>query len=183
MQRSCTRPDGKALRRNAMKKLAIVMGALLATAVLSGQAYSQAAPTIENLQTSAKALAGTDWPGTYLRLCIPTGSAANTVVPTINPNNYPTIILPTPPGGTPPRENWYAEPAQVGDNLYFLGTRNHNTYALVADTGEIILIDGNFEYATRLRSTRACESWASTLTWFAIPSTRTPMATMMAAPI
>jgi metallo-beta-lactamase class B len=131
-----------------MKKFVIGMAALLAAAVLSGQAYAQGAPTIENLQTSAKELAGTDWPGTYLRLCIPTGSAANRVTPTINPNDYPTILLPTPPGGTPPRENWYAEPAQVGDNLYFLGTRNHNTYALVADTGEIILIDGNFEYAT-----------------------------------
>ena len=60
----------------------------------------------------------------------------------------PQHTLPTPPGGTPPRENWYAEPAQIGDNLYFLGTRNHNTYALVANTGEIILIDGNFDYAT-----------------------------------
>ena len=40
-------------------------------------------------------------------------------------------------------------PAQIGDNLYFLGTRNHNTFALVTKKGmDIILIDGNFEYAT-----------------------------------
>ena len=130
-----------------MLKRSISWGVLFALTASTALAQT-ATPTIENLQTSAKALAGTDWPGTYLRLCIPTGSAANRVTPTINPNDYPTIILPTPPGGTPPRENWYAEPAQVGDNLYFLGTRNHNTYALVADTGEIILIDGNFDYAT-----------------------------------
>ena len=55
---------------------------------------------------------------------------------------------PTPPGGTSQRPNWYSPPAKVGDNLYFLGTRNHNTYALVSKQGEIILLDGNFAYAT-----------------------------------
>ena len=82
------------------------------------------------------------------RLCIPGISAANQVRPTIDPALYPSGDLPTPPGGTPPRENWYSPPAQIGDNLYFLGTRNHTTYALVARNGDIILLDGNFEYAT-----------------------------------
>ena len=86
--------------------------------------------------------------GIYTSLCIPAISAANQIRPTVDPADYPSGDLPTPPGGTPPRENWYSPPAQIGDNLYFLGTRNHNTYALVARTGEIILIDGNFEYAT-----------------------------------
>lgn len=69
-------------------------------------------------------------------------------MPTVNPADYPTTTLPTPPGGTPPRANWYAPPAQIGDNFYFLGTRNHTTYALVSKRGKIILIDGNFAYAT-----------------------------------
>ena len=56
---------------------------------------------------------------------------ANLVVPTVNPDDYPTTTLPTPPGGTPPRQNWYSPPAKIGDNLYFLGTRNHTTFALV----------------------------------------------------
>jgi metallo-beta-lactamase class B len=51
--------------------------------------------------------------------------------------------------GGPPRESWYAEPARVGDNLYFLGTRAHNSFALVAESGDIILIDGLFDYATQ----------------------------------
>ena len=118
-------------------------------ALTTSTALAQApTPTVEALQASAKAYAGTDWAGTYTRLCIPTVSAANRVVPTINPANYPTGELPTPPGGTPPRPNWYSPPAKIGDNLYFLGTRNHNTYALVSKNGEIILIDGNFAYAT-----------------------------------
>jgi metallo-beta-lactamase class B len=114
-------------------------------ALTTGTALAQ---TIETLQASAKAYAGTDWAGTYQRLCIPTIPAANVVVPTVNPADYPTTTLPTPPGGTPPRANWYAPSAQIGDNFYFLGTRNHNTYALVSKRGKIILIDGNFEYAT-----------------------------------
>jgi metallo-beta-lactamase class B len=119
------------------------MGALFALA-----ATTASAQTVDQYVSSAKALAGTDWPGTFTRLCISTVPAAQQVKPTLNPANYPTIDLPTPPGGSPPWQNWYAEPAQVGDNLYFLGTKNHNTYALVASSGEIILIDGNFEYAT-----------------------------------
>jgi metallo-beta-lactamase class B len=62
--------------------------------------------------------------------------------------NYPTTTLPTSPGGTPPRANWYAPPAKIGDNLYFVGTREHNSYALVSKDGEIILIDNLFGYAT-----------------------------------
>jgi hypothetical protein len=94
----------------------------------------------------AKTLAGLDWAGTYLRLCIPTGGTP--VIPTVNPANFPTTTLPTPPGGTPPRANWYAPPAKIGDNLYFLGTREHSSYALVSKEGEIILIDNLFAYAT-----------------------------------
>jgi metallo-beta-lactamase class B len=112
-------------------------------------AMAQSTPTVETLVASAKAYAGTDWMGTFQRLCVPTVSAANRVVPTVDPADFPTTTLPTPPGGTPPRANWYSPPAQIGDNFYFLGTRNHNTYALVSKEGrEIILIDGNFEYAT-----------------------------------
>ena len=128
----------------------VIWGAIytMIGASVSAPALSQPMPTVESLQASAKVYAGTDWAGTFQRLCVPTISAANVVPPTINPALYPSGDLPTPPGGTPPRENWYSPPAQIGDNLYFLGTRNHSTYALVSKRGEIILIDGNFEYAT-----------------------------------
>ena len=130
-----------------MLKHSISLGVLIALG--ASTALAQSTPTIEALQSSAKFYAGTDWAGTFTRLCVPTISAANRVLPTVNPANFPTDTLPTPPGGTPPRANWYSPPAQIGDNLYFLGTRNHNTFALVTKQGrEIILIDGNFEYAT-----------------------------------
>ena len=128
----------------------IIWGAIYAMIAgsVSAPAYAQTVPTIEALQASAKVYAGTDWAGTYVRLCIPGISAATQVRATIDPALYPSGDLPTPLGGTPPRENWYSPPAQIGDNFYFLGTRNHSSFALVARNGDIIIIDGNFEYAT-----------------------------------
>jgi metallo-beta-lactamase class B len=129
-----------------MSKRSFSAAALCAVASV---AMAQSTPTIESLQASAKAYAGLDWAGTFTRLCVPTISAANRVVPTVNPANYPTDTLPTPPGGTSPRPNWYSPPAQIGDNFYFLGTRIHSSFALVSKDGrEVILIDGNFAYAT-----------------------------------
>ena len=46
----------------------------------------------------------------------------------------------------PQRTAWYAEPAKVADNLYFLGTRIHSAWALVGSDG-IIILEGLYEYA------------------------------------
>ena len=129
-----------------MLKRSISCGVLFA--LTTGTALAQTTPTVASLQASAKEYADTDWAGTYLRLCQPTIPADQIVVPTVNPDDYPTTELPTPPGGTNPRPNWYAPPAKIGDNFYFLGTRIHTTFALVSRSGEIILIDDKFAYAT-----------------------------------
>jgi metallo-beta-lactamase class B len=76
-----------------------------------------------------------DFPGTFVRLCVPRA-----------PSNQSAAAPAR--RGPPPPEEWYAEPAKVGDNLYFLGERAHNSYALVANTGDIILIDALYDYAT-----------------------------------
>jgi metallo-beta-lactamase class B len=114
------------------------IGALgVCAGLVAGPLAGQMPTTIEGLQSAAKDAAGTNFPGTFMRLCV------------------------TPPpdegggggggggAGDPPRENWYAEPAQVGDNLYFLGTRAHNSFALVAESGDIIVIDALYDYATQ----------------------------------
>jgi metallo-beta-lactamase class B len=43
---------------------------------------------------------------------------------------------------------WYAEPAKVADNLYFLGTRIHSAWAIVG-SGGIIILEALFDYAAQ----------------------------------
>src|SRR5206468_9061839 len=45
-----------------------------------------------------------------------------------------------------PISSWYAEPAKVADNFYFLGTKIHSAWALVGSDG-IIVFEALFDYA------------------------------------
>src|SRR5205807_9113165 len=83
---------------------------------------------------AATAAAGTDWAGTFLRLCIPAPAGLQAAGGA--------------PRGTPARETWYAEPAKVIDNLYFLGTKIHSAWAIVGSQG-IIIIEALYDYAAR----------------------------------
>ncbi len=112
-----------------IKKSVLVLVAALGIA--SAQAAAQ---SVDGYLSAAKAAAGTDWAGTFLRLCVPPPSG--------------------PPGGrgggrgAPAREDWYAEPAKVADNLYFLGTRIHSAWAIAGSEG-IIVIEALFDYAAK----------------------------------
>src|SRR5689334_5339530 len=46
-----------------------------------------------------------------------------------------------------PRDKWYAPPAKVFDNLYYIGTKTESTWALTT-SGGIILINTNFDWVT-----------------------------------
>jgi metallo-beta-lactamase class B len=46
-----------------------------------------------------------------------------------------------------PHEKWYAPPAKVFDNLYYIGTKTESTWALTTSAG-IILINTNFDWVT-----------------------------------
>ena len=48
--------------------------------------------------------------------------------------------------GPPARDTWYAEPAKVFDNLYFLGQTEYSVWAVTTSQG-IILIDTIFDYS------------------------------------
>jgi metallo-beta-lactamase class B len=125
--------------REGVKPMKSLTGTMLFAAIVlvAGQiATGQTpAPAIDSLLGSAKAAAGTDWAGTFLRLCIPPPAAAA-----------------APAGGgarsIPARETWYAEPAKVADNLYFLGTKVHSAWALAGSQG-IIVIEALFDYAAK----------------------------------
>lgn len=115
-----------------MKRIAtgIVLAALVGTVTANGQ--SATPPGIDELVSQAKAAAGLDWAGTFSRMCIPPPPAGRRGG--------------GPPAGPPARATWYAEPAKVADNLYFLGTKVHHSWALVGSDG-IIVFEALFDYA------------------------------------
>jgi len=47
---------------------------------------------------------------------------------------------------SPPRDQWHAEPVKVFDNFYFIGTREHGSWALTTSAG-IIVFDALYDYA------------------------------------
>ena len=118
------------------RTLSVRLATLLLTAVMIVSA--QTSPrTIDSYISAAKAAAGTDWSGTLLRLCIPPPPAAG------------PAPAPAPGGrGAPARQTWYAEPAKVADNLYFIGTRIHSAWAITGNQG-IIVLEALFDYAAK----------------------------------
>ena len=87
---------------------------------------------------AAKDAAGFQWLGTLVRTCLlPQSGGENTS------DNVPDFV--TDPAKAPPRDSWYAEPAKVFDDLYFVGGKIHSSWALTTREG-IILIDTLFPY-------------------------------------
>jgi len=87
---------------------------------------------------SAKAAAGFDFLGTLVRTCLlPQSGGEDTrdVAPGFVTN----------PASAPARDTWYAPPAKIFDNLYFVGGKVHSAWALTTQEG-IILIDTIYPY-------------------------------------
>jgi len=114
-------------------------------------ASAQTTPTtVDGLVSAAKVAAGTDWSGTFTRLCIPPpetpggrgGGAGRGAAGARGAANAAGGGRQT----TPPRERWHAEPAKVADNFYFIGEKDHSSWALVGSDG-IILIEALYHYA------------------------------------
>ncbi len=113
-----------------MKSHAVSIGTALAFIAGIGVAPAQTLPatSVDGLVSAAKNAAGLEWPGTFLRLCV--------VPPPVAPGG----------AGPPAKGTWYAEPARVADNLYFLGTKIHSAWALAGSEG-IIVLEALFDYA------------------------------------
>ena len=127
-----------------MKPTLLLTGA---AALLLGATLCAQAPAgdVDSHIAAARTAAGLEFRNTFINLCL--GS--------------------TPPGGgrggagrgaagrgapatpaTPDRAGWYASPYKIFDNLYWLGTRQHSSWALRTSDG-IIIIDTNFAWATQ----------------------------------
>jgi metallo-beta-lactamase class B len=123
-----------------------VFAALAVVAALAaGSVFAQQAPVSRDFDAeiraalqSAKTAAGFEFLGTLVRTCLlPQSGGEDTrdIVP-----GYVTT-----PASAPARDTWYAEPAKVFDNLYFVGGAVHSAWALTTREG-IILIDTIFPY-------------------------------------
>ena len=138
-----------------MKSYLLTTAAILA--LTGGVAIAQApapaagpAVTVDSLMAAAKVAAGTEWGNMVMATCIAPAPVATAVAPATlaaAPAATAAAAAAAPP--SPPKETWYAQPAKVGDNFYFLGTKAHSAFALVAANGEIILIDNLFDYAAQ----------------------------------
>jgi metallo-beta-lactamase class B len=132
-----------------MKPTPILIG-LLVVLLLGMEALAQAPMSEIDLHVAtAKAAAGEDYRGTFVNLCIPSapqGGARGAAGRGAAAAGAAGRGAATPPA-TPDRAGWYASPYKVFDNLYWLGTRQHSSWALRTSDG-IILIDTNFAWAT-----------------------------------
>jgi metallo-beta-lactamase class B len=81
---------------------------------------------------AARTAAGFDFSGTLARLCVA-------------PEQVPNTVRDVAPAPALARDSWFAEPAKVFDNLYFVGSKIHSSWALTTTEG-IILIDTLFTY-------------------------------------
>jgi metallo-beta-lactamase class B len=115
------------------------------SAVLLGAAAFAQAPSseIDTHIAAARTAAGQDFRATFVNLCLPSaprGGGAGRGGAAARSGGAATPQ-------TPDRANWYAPPFKVFDNLYWLGTRQHSSWALQT-SGGIIIIDTNFAWAT-----------------------------------
>ncbi len=123
-------------------------GCLLFVAAVSGamtltvQAQAPVPVTAESLVRAAKRAAGTDYAGTFLRICV----APDNVEGAADRGAAGRGAAPHAARTVPDRALWYAKPYKVFENLYFVGTKIHSSWALTTNDG-IVLIDTLFDYA------------------------------------
>lgn len=93
-------------------------------------------PEVARHTEAARVAAGTDHPRFFEYLC------RAPQPPRTRSTNAATRPVRREP---PPRPDWYAAPAKVFDNLYFLGTQSLNAWA-VTTSGGIVIIDPLYDY-------------------------------------
>jgi metallo-beta-lactamase class B len=107
---------------------------------LTGAGMAQVPDTVDGHVLAAQKAAGLDFSGTLNVLCVQPsdGTDPGAARMAANAAGKPRPI--------PARDTWYAEPAQVFDNVYFIGTKIHNSWAIKTSAG-IIILDTMFNYA------------------------------------
>jgi metallo-beta-lactamase class B len=122
---------------------------VLAQSPGSGQPAAVASQ-IDTHIAAARAAAGQDYRATLVNLCLPSAPPARGAARGAPDGRGGAGRGAAAPGSTPAipdRANWYAPPFKVFDNLYWLGTRQHSSWALQTSEG-LVIIDTNFAWAT-----------------------------------
>lgn len=125
-------------------RIRLLLASSFAAFVFGGAAFGQSASSeIDSHIATAKTAAGLDFRDTFVNLCLPANR------PAAGRGNQgrgaASLLTPRP---APERATWYASPYKVFDNLYWLGTRQHSSWALKTSAG-LIIIDTNFAWATQ----------------------------------
>ncbi len=111
--------------------VAILLG--IAGTCVSAQGTGKAAAQVHI--EAARRAAGTEHQAVFERTC-------NALTP---PPPRQSTAAPR-PSGPPARDTWYAAPAKVFDNLYFVGQSEYSAWAVTTSAG-IIVIDTIFDYS------------------------------------
>lgn len=127
-------------------RIAFVSSALVACGICglapaqTARSFSEpgASKDVEAAQQAAKSAAEFVFLGTLARTCF---------LPPSRSEDLRDIVPPyvSDPGTAPARATWYADPAKVFDNLYFVGGKVHSAWALTTREG-IILFDTIYTY-------------------------------------
>ena len=126
-------------------RLVAFVGSVLGLTTAAGYALAQQPVPqrgpqneVEAAQQAAKTAAGFEFLGTLARTCLLPPSRSE------DARDVPAPYV-SDPAKAPARASWYAEPAKVFDNLYFVGGKIHSAWALRTREG-IILLDTIFPY-------------------------------------
>ncbi len=134
------------MRGDTQRLLIGVFGAALMRATMLAQAPVGEVDTHIN---AAKTAAGLEYRATFVNLCLPAANPGPAAARTggAAPAGGRGAAAGRVAAATPDRATWYASPYKVFDNLYWLGTRQHSSWALGTSDG-LILLDTNFAWAT-----------------------------------
>jgi len=136
-----------------MRRTPILIGSLWALLLYTPSAAQAPASGADAHIATARAAAGQDYRATFMNLCLPSaspggGRAAGPAAAARGAGGSAAAGSGATAPATPDRSGWYASPYKVFDNLYWLGTRQHSSWALRTSEG-IIIIDTNFAWATQ----------------------------------